>query len=208
MRRTIRLDNIFDSYVSLTMSSQKYSIAIISASVRTGRKSHRVALYLKSQLEEHFDAKVHVLDLAELNFPIFDERLKYQKDPLPSAVSFAQSISQADGVIIVTPEYNSGYPASLKNAIDLLVDEWSHKPVAISTASGGPFGGMQVIMSLQFALWKIKAWTVPAMFPVPQVQNAFDENGIPSDLEGTKKRSDAFLKELFWCVEACKKMKS
>lgn len=181
-------------------------ITIISSSVRVGRKSHRVALYLKQQLEEHFDASVEILDLMELQFPIFDERLKFQKEPIPSAIAFSESVKKADGVIIVTPEYNSGYPAALKNVVDLLVDEWTRKPVAISTASGGAFGGSQVIMSLQFALWKIKAWTVPAMFPVPQVQNAFDENGVPADAESTKKRSDAFIKELFWCIEARQKM--
>lgn len=189
------------------MSTKKYSIAIVSSSVRVGRKSHRVALYLKNQLEDSFDASVEMLDLAELQFPIFDERLKFQKNPLPSTVLFSETIKRADGVIIVTPEYNGGYPAALKNVVDLLTDEWNHKPIAISTASGGLFGGMQVITSLQFTLWKIKALVVPAMFPVPQVQNSFDEQGVPADIEGTKKRSDAFLKELFWCIDSTRKMK-
>ncbi len=80
-------------------------------------------------------------------------------------------------MIIVTPEYNGGYPASLKNVVDLLYPAWHRKPVAISTVSDGSFGGTQVITSLQFSLWKIRAWTVPAMFPVPKAQEAFDENG-------------------------------
>ena len=130
-----------------------------------------------------------------------------QKDPTPNVVDFANRIQSADGVLIVTPEYNGGYPASLKNVVDLLYSEWDHKPVAISTVSDGIFGGTQVITSLQFSLWKIGAWTIPAMFPVPKVKEAFDENGVPADKAGTEKRALAFVNELLWCVEAISRMK-
>ena len=90
--------------------------------------------------------------------------------------------------------------------VDLLYDEWRRKPIAISTVSDGSFGGTQVITSLQFSLWKIRAWTVPAMFPVPKVKEAFDESGNPSDKTGTDKRAQAFLSELIWCMDAAAKM--
>jgi NAD(P)H-dependent FMN reductase len=181
-------------------------IVIMSASVRSGRASHRVALFFKSFIEAHQLATVEIVDLKELQFPVFDERLKFQKKPEPKAIEFSVKIKSADGVLIVTPEYNGGYPASLKNAIDLLVEEWKRKPVAISTVSGGPFGGMQVITSLQFVLWKIQAWTVPAQFPVPKVSEAFDENGQPADKTGTEKRARVFIDELLWCMKAKKNM--
>ena len=88
-----------------------------------------------------------------------------------------------------------------------MYDEWHRKPVAIATVSDGIFGGSQVITSLQFSLWKIRAWTVPAMFPVPTVEKTFDENGNPADKEGTDKRAAAFLAELTWCMDAVVKMK-
>jgi len=181
-------------------------IAIISSSVRTGRASHRVALYFKTYLETNNLATVELLDLAAYQFPVFDERLRFQKNPSKEMLDFAGKIKLADGVIIVTPEYNGGYPASLKNVIDLLYDEWYRKPIAVSTASNGIFGGSQVITSLQFSLWKIRAWTVPAMFPVPKVQDAFDENGTPADKAATDKRAAGFINELLWCVEAKSKM--
>ena len=183
-------------------------IAIISSSVRTGRNSNRVALYFKTYLETNKLATAEILDLAEYNFPVFDERLRLQKNPTPATIEFAEKIKSADGVIIVTPEYNGGYPASLKNVIDLLFEEWHRKPIAISTASDGVFGGSQVITSLQFSLWKIRAWTVPAMFPVPKVQDAFDNNGNPADKAATDKRAASFIEELLWCVEAKSKMTS
>jgi NAD(P)H-dependent FMN reductase len=183
-------------------------IAIISSSVRLERNSHRVALYFKQRIEEEHKHTVEILDLNEYQFPVFHERLRLQKDPAANVLAFAESIRKADGVIIVTPEYNGGYPASLKNVVDLLYDEWRRKPIAIATVSDGTFGGSQVITSLQFSLWKIRAWTVPAMFPVPKVREAFDEEGHPKDPEATNKRAQGFLSELYWCMEASAKMKS
>lgn len=183
-------------------------IEIISASIREGRNSHRVALFFQNYLEQNKLASSNILDLKEYNFPLFEERLNQQKWPLTKALGFSEKIKDADGVIIVTPEYNGGYPASLKNAIDLLYTQWHRKPIAIATVSDGAFGGTQVITSLQFSLWKIRAWTVPAMFPVPNVLDVFDENGSPKDQDVTNKRAKVFINELLWCIEAKKKMKS
>ena len=182
-------------------------IVIISSSVRIGRVSHRVALYFKKYIETNQLASIEILDLAVYNFPVFNERLSYQTNPSAETLDFAEKIKSADGVIIVTPEYNGGYPAALKNITDLLYDEWYRKPIAISTVSNGAFGGAQVITSLQFSLWKIRAWTVPAMFPVPKGQDAFDESGNPADKAGTDKRAASFVNELLWCMEAKSKMK-
>src|SRR6187402_788192 len=99
-------------------------IVIISSSVRDGRRSHRVALFFKKFLEENNYASAEILDLGEYQFPIFHERLKYQKNPDAKTVEFAGKVGNSDGVIIVTPEYNGGYPASIKNALDLLTNEW------------------------------------------------------------------------------------
>ena len=183
-------------------------IAIISASVRDGRKSHRVALYFEKFILENQLATTEILDLKQYLFPVFDERLSLQSSPTSQAQEFADRVSNADGIIIVTPEYNGGYPASLKNATDLLYREWYHKPVAIATVSAGPFGGTQVITALQFSLWKMKALTVPALFPVPNVQDTFDEQGIPADKHGTDKRARLLLEELIWSMEAAEMMKN
>src|SRR6187402_2156061 len=171
-------------------------IVILSSSVRVGRNSNRVALYFKKYIEENKLANAEIIDLNEYQFPVFNERLKYQTNPTQQTLEFAEKIKSADGVLIVTPEYNGGYPAALKNVTDLLYDEWHRKPTAIATVSDGGFGGTQVITSLQFSLWKMKAWTVPAMFPVPKVRDAFDELGNATDKAATDKRADAFVKEL------------
>ncbi|HTA82110.1 MAG TPA: NAD(P)H-dependent oxidoreductase [Bacteroidia bacterium] len=190
------------------MPDTKPHIAIISASVREGRKSHRVALYFKKFIEEKNLATCEIVDLNGYQFPIFNERLWLLKNPGEKVLDFAQRIKNASGVLIVTPEYNGGYPPALKNVIDLLYEEWHHKPIAISTVSNGSFGGSQVITSLQFSLWKIRSIVVPAMFPNPTADKNFSEDGTPVDKEGTDKRATTFINELLWFIESEKRMKS
>lgn len=179
-------------------------ISIISSSVREGRKSHNVSLYFENYLNEHKLATTAIIDLKSYNFPIFQGTIKTLVNPAENILEFADKIKSSDGIIIVTPEYNGGYPASLKNAIDLLYDEWKHKPIGIVTVSGGPFAGSQVLVSLQFTLWKMMAWTIPAMFSVPTVDKAYDETGKAMDKSNSDKLAAIFIKELLWCIEADK----
>ena len=107
-------------------------------------------------------------------------------------------------MIIITPEYNGGYPASLKNAIDLLYSEWQRKPVAFVTVSDGNFGGTQSITALQFVFWKIGATSVPVSFRVPYIDKSFDGDGVPADKQTMDKRAEAFINELLWYIQARK----
>lgn len=177
-------------------------ISIISSSVREGRKSHNVSLYFQNYLIENKLATTEIIDLKEYNFPIFQGTIKTLINPSEGVLQFAQKVTSSHGIIIVTPEYNGGYPASLKNAIDLLYDEWKHKPIAIATVSDGPFGGSQAMVALQFTLWKMKAWTIPEMFSVPTVDKSYDAKGNAMDKPASDKLADIFIKELLWCIEA------
>lgn len=183
-------------------------IAIISSSVRRERKSHNVALYFKTYLEENNLSTAKILDLKEYNFPIFQDTIKTIQNPTEQVLDFVANIKLADGIIIVTPEYNGGFPASLKNAIDLLYDEWHGKPISISTVSAGIFGGSQALVSLQFVLWKIGAWTVTNIFPVPNVAKTFDDQGNALDKAAIDKLAGVFLAELLESIEANKRTPS
>ena len=110
-------------------------IAIISSSVRNGRNSHRVAIYFKNFIEQNKIADTEIIDLLNYNFPVFEERLKYLSTPSEGIQDFTNRIKNADGIIIVTPEYNGGYPACFKNAIDLLYYEWYYNPITVDTFS-------------------------------------------------------------------------
>ena len=183
-------------------------IEIISSSIRIGRRSHNVAKYFKKYITENKIAEADILDLNEFQFPLFEERLKNLENPSENILRFVKRVKAADGIIIVTPEYNGGSPAGLVTVVDLLYDDWQRKPIAISTVSSGAFGGAQVITALQFKLWKIKALTVTAMFPVPKVGDAFDEEGNATDATATDKRAKVFVDELMWFVGAVEKMRN
>jgi NAD(P)H-dependent FMN reductase len=183
-----------------------FQIRIISGSVRIGRQSHHVAQYFNNYINENKLGNAEILDLKEFNFPVLEERLSMTPEPDASSLLFSEKIKTADIVIVVFPEYNGGYPASVKNAIDLLYNEWHHKPVGLVSVSAGNFGGVNAMSLLQTVFLKIRA--VPAAtFPVPMVQNNFDENGKALNKEATDKRAAAFLKELLWFAEAFNKMK-
>jgi NAD(P)H-dependent FMN reductase len=181
-------------------------VEILSASVRKGRSSHRVALFFEKFIASNEFGTTGILDLNEYQFPIFEERLKFQSNPAPATLEFASRIKKADAVIIVTPEYNGSFPASIKNVVDLLTDEWFRKPIGIATVSSGDFAGTQALIALQFVLWKIKAWTVPSRFTVGNVEKTFDASGNPTDADKTNKIANGFLHDILWCVEANKRM--
>ncbi len=183
-------------------------IVIICSSVRKGRKSDRVAVYFEKYIRQHQLAETEMLDLMEYQFPIFEERLKFTENPTPLMKEFSEKVMNADGILIVTPEYNGGYPASLKNAIDLLYAEWQNKPIALATVSGGPFAGTQVMQQLQFVFFKIGAWMVPAQYAVPQVEKNFTEDGESVNKEMQDKLTDDFLNKMLWHMEANARMKA
>jgi NAD(P)H-dependent FMN reductase len=182
-------------------------IVIISSSVRIGRQSHKVALYFNKFIKEHQLATSEILDLKEFNFPVLEERLSFMPNPGPKEKLFSEKIAQADAVITVFPEYNGGYPASLKNAIDLLYNEWYHKPIGLACVSSGGFAGVNALSLIQTVFLKIRAVPVFPPFPVPTVQDSFDDEGnVISNKEATDKKAGALLKELLWFAEAFSKM--
>lgn len=185
-----------------------YKIAVISPSIRKGRNSQRIALWINELIKREELGEPVFIDLLEYNFPLFHERLKFQETPSPAALDFAEKISSADGVIIILPEYNGGYPASLKNATDLLTTEWRRKPVAFICVSDGPFAGSQSVTSMLFSLWKIGALTIPATLRIPYIERDFDQTGKPADRESTDKRGTKLVKELLWYIEAKKRMET
>lgn len=157
------------------------NIKIISASIRNGRKSHRVAMFVEKWLKENTEHEVKLLDLKKLNFPLFEERLSFLENPEPKIVQFGKDIESADAVFIVTPEYNGSLPASLKNVIDLLYKEWMKKPISLALVSGGIFAGTQVAKDLEFTLYKIGAHITNSRLHVGTIGETFNENGEPAE---------------------------
>jgi NAD(P)H-dependent FMN reductase len=120
------------------------TLKIILASTRPGSIGPALGSWIAqtARRTDSFD-RVEVLDLAEINLPFLDEphhpRLgRYTK---PHTFAWSDAINSADALVIVTPEYNSGFPAPLKNAIDFLHAEWKNKALGVVSYGGGAAGG-------------------------------------------------------------------
>lgn len=152
-------------------------IQIISSSVREGRKSHYAALFIEQWIQENTKHEASILDLKALDFPLFPERLKFMKNPDSKLVEFAQAIDSADGIFIVAPEYNGSIPASLKNVVDVLNDEWQNKPISLVPIGGGIFAGTQVTKDLAFLMYRLGSLVTKTRMHVGKVHEVFNEQG-------------------------------
>lgn len=176
-------------------------VAILLGTIRNGRQSLKVALYFYNYISQNNIATTEIIDLKDFDFPVFEERLRFLKTPPQNALDFKEKIVKADAIIVVSPEYNGSFPAALKNAVDLLKDEWFHKPLGLVTVSAGVFGGLKCQIALQLMFQHIKALVSPIVFPVPEVETEFQEEGKPAQPEPLNKRADIFVKELLWIAD-------
>ena len=174
-------------------------IAILSSSVREGRLSHRAALYIRRYIEDHYPATAEILDLKSYGFPLFDERLAYQKNPSEKLLDFTRRLMGADGIVIVTPVYNASFPAALKNVIDLYYAEWKRKPVGIVSVTSGSVPGIATVQQLQPLLLKLGALVPPILATAIQAAETFTEDGEGGP--AAERTVRPLLGELLWLME-------
>jgi NAD(P)H-dependent FMN reductase len=178
-----------------------YYIPIVLGSIRRNRESLKIANFVLNTLSALSIVQTEVLDLKELNIPMMEERLRVRSDAPASVMRLSTSINRADAVVIVTPEYNSGYPGVLKNALDYLKDEYKRKPFGIVTVSSAWSGGILCLASLRQVILHLGGVPIPATLPIPMAQDAFDENGNPHDPKWNQ-RAKRYCEELLWFTEA------
>ncbi|PJC45332.1 NADPH-dependent FMN reductase, partial [Candidatus Pacearchaeota archaeon CG_4_9_14_0_2_um_filter_30_8] len=105
--------------------------------------------------------------------------------------------------VIVSAEYNHSVPPALKNIVDYFMSEFSFKPSAIVTYSMGSFGGVRAMMQWRPILAELGMPSIPTTFPIPNVHEAFDEEGNPKD-EKYHERIKRFLDEFDWYIKTFK----
>lgn len=144
-----------------------------------------------------------LLDPLDLRLPLLDRMYKeYPKGTAPEPLeTLARRIRGADGVVVVTGEYNHSAPPALVNLLDHFLEEWFWRPSAIVSYSGGSFGGVRAASHLRDMLAELGMPAIPSSLPVPVVQNAFDDDGTPRD-PAWEGRADRFLVELEWYARA------
>lgn len=175
-------------------------IEIISSSVRDGRLSHRVALFLREYIGRFEGTEAGVLDLREYDFPLFHERFP-NLDPAPDNVrDYVERFRVADGIVVVSPVYNGSFPASLKNVIDLLVTDWFRKPVLVVSVTYGHVPGISTVQELQVIFMKLGARVASPIYTVIRAGEDFSDNGVPVDIGTAEKFAAAPVEELLWLV--------
>ena len=169
-------------------------LAVIVASVRRGRFGPTVAGWFASQARERPDFDVNEIDLADFSHP---------RDMAPSGVAdeFAGRVGLADAFVVVTPEYNHGYPGPLKTAVDAAREEWFAKPVAF-ISYGGISGGLRAVEQLRNVFAELHAVTVRNAVSFHGAQGRFTSEGIPKDPKSAAASADALLDQLRWWAQA------
>lgn len=164
-------------------------LMIIIASTRPGRVGLPVGQWFAGLAEAQGDFDVQVVDLAELNLPFMDEpnhpRLRAYTQQHTKA--WSAMVDAADAIVLVTPEYNHGYAAPLKNAIDYLMHEWMYKPVGL-VSYGGISGGLRAVQMLKPTLSVLKMIPLPEAVAISNVSGHFTEQG---EFQATDAMDDA-----------------
>ena len=175
---------------------------VIYGSVRSQRQGIKAARFLVSKLSSR-GHEVTLVDPLEVALPMLDLRFsEYGEGEAPEAMQWvAAKLDAADGFILVSGEYNGGIPPALKNLLDHFLPQYRRKASAIASYSSGAFAGSKTHAPLRLTMSQLGAPPIPPTFVVPQVQNAFDEDGNALD-DAYNSRADKFLEEYEWYANA------
>src|SRR5213083_92679 len=166
-------------------------IPVILGIARRGRKSEHASRFVFEQTKRRADIETELIDVCELPMKL-DDAGEQMKDP-----KFSAAIERCDALVIVTPEYNHGYPGLLKHALDMNLKEYIHKAVGICGVSAGPFGGARVIENLLPVMRELGLVAIFEDVNFGKVGTLFDERGNLLD-KNYIRRVDKFLNELIW----------
>ena len=186
------------------MNREEWIVTVLNLPVLLGtnrkdRKSLFAAKWLVTQMELRSEIKPRLFDVADFELPQRDYG-QGLKDMFPE---WRDAIINADGLVIVSPEYNHGYPGSLKAVLDLLLQEYIHKAVAFVGVSAGPWGGTRVIEAMVPMVRELGLAVTFSDLNFPFVQRTFDETGKLLD-PAFEQRAKDFLDELVWMAQVLK----
>lgn len=182
------------------------NIPVILGSVREGRKSEAPARFIVQKI---LDAghQAQLVDFKEMPLPFFDNALMpvqmKGKYPTPNIQKWSEIAYNADAFVIVTPEYNHGYPAVLKNALDWLYLEFDHKPVGLVGVSNGLVAGARVIEQLRPIMENFSMFAIRETVMFANAQDVFDAQGKLID-QSYDKKVDGMMQSLIKSAEIMK----
>ncbi|MFQ5662654.1 MAG: NADPH-dependent FMN reductase [Terriglobia bacterium] len=166
-------------------------IPVILGTTRRGRMSGHAAKLLAAQIAPRPGVESELIDIARLPLPT-DDAGEAIKD-----AQFSETMNRADALVIVSPEYNHGYPGLLKHVLDSCLKEYIHKAVGIVGVSAGPFGGTRSIQNLLPVMRELGLVNIFWDVNFSDIHKVFDDSGALRD-EAYRRRIDKFLNELIW----------
>ena len=175
-------------------SGRPLSIPVILGTTRKGRMSAHAARFMVEQIERRQDVTTDLIDLSKLPAPI-DDAGESIKDP-----AFAEKMTMADALVLVTPEYNHSFPGLLKHVLDSCLKEYIHKAAGIVGVSAGPFGGVRAIQDFLPVIRELGLVNIFWDVNFGNVGTVFDASGKLLD-DAFIKRADKFLDELVWMAK-------
>ncbi len=184
-------------------------LEVIITSTRPNRNGKIIADWFIEEASNYHGFDISVSDLAEINLPLLDESRhprmglyehKHTKD-------WAARIAAADAFCFVMPEYNGGFPAAFKNAVDYLHNEWQYKPTAF-VSYGGVSGGLRAVQMAKQVLDVLKAFPIPEGVVIPFAAQMIDDSAIfiPTDIVATSVKP--MLDELYNVAKALKPLRN
>lgn len=170
----------------------------IIASTRPGRVGRPIGEWFHARAVAHGAFEAELLDLREIDLPFLDEpnHPRLHRYTHEHTQRWSETITRGDAFVWVTPEYNHGMPATLKNAVDFLFLEWSRKPLGI-VSYGGVSAGLRSAQQLKQVAGSVGLVPVGSAVSIPFVQQVLSEDRTRLEASETLERSaDAMLDEL------------
>jgi len=186
----------------------KYQLKIIIGSTRPSRRGHLVADWFFNIAKNHPEFDIEILDLKEINLPLMDEpnHPKLGEYIHNHTKGWSKTISGADAFVFITPEYNYSFPASIKNALDYLFNEWYGKPAAF-VSYGGISGGVRAVQGLKQPITTLGMMPLREAVSIPFYTQYIEDNIFKGD--GAMAQSAAImLNKLKEWTEALRSMRS
>jgi len=172
-------------------------LTIVIGSTRPGRVGPKFATWFRSLAIAHDGFDVELVDLAQLNLPFLDEpsHPRLRQYVHQHTIDWSRTVERSDAFVFVTPEYNFGYSAALKNAIDYLSQEWADKAVGF-VSYGGVAGGTRAVQQLKQVVTALKMIPVAESVNLPFFTQFIDDSGTVRPNDVMTRSADAMLDEL------------
>lgn len=188
------------------MAKSPVHIQAILGSTRQGRFGETVASWFAELAEQREDMSFELIDLRDWPLPFFNHpKAPTSGEIAPEAQEWSKKINGADGYIFISPEYNRGYPAVLKNALDHLWYEWNNKPLGL-VGYGGAAGAARALQQLRQVAMELELAPVRTEVTLVYARRQFDEQGTLKD-ESHAKTANQMLDQVVAWAEAMRELR-